>query len=147
MLRYGGSRGIRIASSVTARCPVRFGSSAKKKKKKGDSGASEAGSASREDQKQLLELLDPVNAVPVPPMTPEQREIFKEYTRGKQRRHNREFSMLTRRNALMRKAIEALPSELQDEAKKVDTTPFPFYPDETDTPPIPGHVHPEHRLF
>lgn len=123
-----------------------FGSSAKKGKKKTKSATTSSGPG-RDDLKELLDMLDPVNAKPVPPMTPEQKEVLKEYTRGMQRRHNIEQASHSRRTKMMRKAIDALPPNLQAAAEEIDVTPFPFYPDATDTPPKLGVEHKDHQLW
>ena len=80
-------------------------------------------------------------------MTPEQKEIMKEYTRGMQRRHNRENALLSRKRVLQQRAVDALPEQFQDAANEADTTPIPFHPIPTDTPPIKDYVHPQHSVF
>eukprot|EP00938_MAST-03A_sp_MAST-3A-sp1_P003068 g3068.t1 len=128
-----------------------FATASKKKKKKNkdasSGGASLGRAMSQEDIQMHLELVDPQKRVEVAPMTPEQKEILKEYTRGMQRRHNRENALLSRKRVLQRRAVDALPKQFQDAANTVDETPFPFHPIPTDTPPIKDYVHPQHAVF
>ena len=80
-------------------------------------------------------------------MTPDQKEILKEYTRGMQRRHNIENAMLSRKRKLQREAVRELPREFRDAASKIDETLFPIHPIPTDTPPIKDYVHPQDSVF
>ena len=82
------------------------------------------------------------------PMTSEQKEIMKEYTRGMQRRHNRENALLSRKRVLQRRAVDALPKQFSDAANTVDETPFSrFIPFPPVRHPKRFGVHPQHAVF
>ena len=77
-------------------------------------------------------------------MTPEQKEIMKEYTRGMQRRHNRENALLSRKR-VPKKSSGCIAEAVSRRGEYRDETaflhPIPPYA------PIKDYVHPQHAVF